>query len=450
MRLLHISDIHFGMENYSKLDPQTGLSTRLLDFTAAFDRAIDRALQAGVDLALFTGDAYKSRDPNPTVQREFAKRIARLAQANIPVFLLTGNHDLPNMATRAHSIEIFETLSVPNVYVARKIDLITIPTRSGPLQIVSLPWLTRSNLLTREEYRGRTLDELNQIMLEKMERMLQDKVRLLDSNIPAVLAVHASLDGATIGSERSIMLGQDLCVPKSLLSADHFDYVAFGHIHKHQSFIAGDTPIVYAGSLGRIDFGEEKEDKGYVIVDIDDPGGGRLTRHTEWQFQADNESRRFHTVEINLEDLEENGLIGPTEAVLQRLRGESIRASNGKGLKEAIVRLRLKMRADQEATLREEEIRHALEREFEVYYIAAINREVERTRRTRMAGLNIEELTPLQLLEKYLLSKNVAPQRLELLLKHADALINGVTPLTPDVQEDAQADAPVPATLFSL
>jgi len=425
MKLLHISDIHFGMENYSKLDPQTGLPTRLLDFTSAFDRAIDHALQVGVDAALFTGDAYKSRDPNPTVQREFARCVQRLAGAGIPVFLLTGNHDLPNMSTRAHSIEIFETLGVPGVQVARKIELSRIQTRSGPLQIVSLPWLTRSNILSREEYRGRSLAELDLLMLEKMSNALQAKIKQLDSNVPTVLAVHATFSDATWGSERSVMLGQDLVVPKSLLCADQFDYVAFGHIHKHQNFIAGDTPIVYAGSIERIDFSEEKEDKGFVLVNIDDPGSGRLTRHTDWNFIADHQTRPFRTIELNLQGLDAEGLLNPTQAALQMLRQENERLRNNRGLKEAIVRLKLKLRPDQKASLREEELRLALEKEFGVYYIAAISREVDENRRTRLAGLNVEELTPLQLLEQYLKSKNIPAQRMELLLKHADALIQG-------------------------
>ncbi len=338
---------------------------------------------------------------------------------------------MPNMATRAHSIEIFETLAVKNVYVARVIDLITIPTKSGPLQIVSLPWLTRSNLISKEEYRGRTLAELNELMIQKMESSLQHKFHLLNPDIPSVLAVHASLADASYGSERSIMLGQDLVIQKSLLAADRFDYVAFGHIHKHQDFIAGDTPIVYAGSIERVDFGEEKEPKGFVLVEIDDPGGGRFSRKTEWKFQADHKTRRFHTVEINLEDLEENSLINPTEAAIQRLKGEDNRLRNldkefSRGLAEAVVRVKLKLRPEQEAAIREDDLRRVMEKELGIYYIAAINREVDKIRRTRLAGLNVEELSPLQLLETYLKSKNLPEARLELLLKHAGALIQGV------------------------
>ncbi len=423
MKLLHVSDIHFGVENYSKIDTVTGLPTRLKDFVDAFDRAIDTAVAAGVDAVLFTGDAYKNRDPNPTVQREFAKRIMRLVEKKVPVFLLTGNHDLPTMATRAHSIEIFETLAVTGVHVARQIELTVIQTRSGPLQVVALPWLTRHNLITREEYRGRSLDELNQLLLTKIETLLYEAIRKLDPKIPAVLAVHASIVGATFGSERSIMLGNDLLIQKSMLGAEHFDYIAVGHIHKHQSLEAGDTAIVYPGSLERIDFGEEKEDKGFVLVEIDDPGGGPVTRHTEWKFVVDPLVRAFRTLDINIEGLAADDLLNPTAAAVQAMQREADKMKNG-GLKNAIVRVRLKLSSDQQGALREDELRRTLN-ELGVYHIAAIAQEVDRVRRIRLGGDSTTGLSPMEVLQKYLETKSVKADRIELLLKHAQALING-------------------------
>ncbi len=435
MKLLHVSDIHFGIETYSKIDTVTGLPTRLQDFVAAFDRAIDSAIQAGVDAVLFTGDAYKNRDPNPTVQREFAARIMRIVAKGLPVFLLTGNHDLPNMSTRAHSLEIFKTLAVPGVHVARDINLYVLPTRAGPLQIISVPWLTRQNLITKEEYRGRSLEELNQLMLTKMETLLHEQVRRLDPKIPAVLAVHASMIGAQYSSERDIMLGQDFTLQKSLLRAEHFDYIAVGHIHKHQNLAAGDTAIVYPGSLERINFGEEREDKGFVLVEIDDPGGGQITRQTTWRFVTDPLVRSFRTLDLNIEDLDPDDLLNPTAAALQAMQRQIDQLKNG-GLKGAIVRVRLKLRVEQQAELREDELRHALA-EWGVYHVAGIERQVERVRRIRLAGESVEGLTPLQLLEKYLETKSVRPDRIEILLKHAHALMHGATP---EISEPQSSD----------
>jgi exonuclease SbcD len=439
MKLLHVSDIHFGIENYSRIDPVTGLPTRLQDFVAAFDRAIDRGLEAGIDAVLFTGDAYKNRDPNPTVQREFAKRIMRLVAHKVPVFLLTGNHDLPNMSNRAHSIEIFETLAVPGVYVARGIEIFKIPTKSGLLQVISMPWLTRQNLITKEEYRGRSLEELNQLLLEKMENLLKQQIKQLDPQYPAVLAVHASIVGATYGSERAIMLGQDLALQKSILGAEHFDYIAVGHIHKHQDLRAGDTSLVYPGSLERIDFGEENDQKGIVLINIDDPGGGIVTRLTEWKFIEDPLVRPFRTLDLDIEDLAEDSLLNPTSAAIQAIEKEAGRLK-GPGLKNAIVRVRLKLRPDQLAGLREDELRRSL-LEYDIYHLAGIERKVDRPRRVRLGGASVEGLSPLQLLEKYLETKSVRPERIELLLKHAHGLVHGAAPESGAPEQPAKVES---------
>ena len=116
MRILHFSDLHIGVENYGRTDPDTGLSTRLGDFLDSLDQVVDFALTQNVDLVLLAGDAYKGRDPSQTHQREFAKRLARLSEAQIPTFLLVGNHDLPNATSRANAVEIFSTLSLPHTY----------------------------------------------------------------------------------------------------------------------------------------------------------------------------------------------------------------------------------------------------------------------------------------------------------------------------------------------
>src|SRR3990172_5581914 len=96
MKIIHFADLHLGVENYGRINPQTGLSTRLEDFLPSFDELADFAIAETADLVLFCGDAYKTREPTQTQQREFARRINRLSTGGIPSFLLVGNHDLPH------------------------------------------------------------------------------------------------------------------------------------------------------------------------------------------------------------------------------------------------------------------------------------------------------------------------------------------------------------------
>ena len=135
IRLLHFADLHIGMENYGKLDPATGISSRIKDFLDRLDEVVAFATEYDADLVLFAGDAFKTRDPDPTQQREFAKRLKQLAD-RVPVFMLVGNHDIPGLAARATSIDIFRTLEVSNVTVGRGIGSQVFQTIEHPGQIV--------------------------------------------------------------------------------------------------------------------------------------------------------------------------------------------------------------------------------------------------------------------------------------------------------------------------
>ena len=74
MKILHFADLHLGVESYGRIDPATGISSRLLDFLSTLDQLVDYALENRVDLVLFCGDAYKSREPSQTQQRIVLKK----------------------------------------------------------------------------------------------------------------------------------------------------------------------------------------------------------------------------------------------------------------------------------------------------------------------------------------------------------------------------------------
>jgi exonuclease SbcD len=402
IRLLHFADLHLGVENYGRIDPQTGLFSRLTDFLRSLDQVVDHALEQEMDLVIFAGDAYKSRDPSPTYQREFAKRIQRLSAAGIPTVLVVGNHDTPNALGRANAVEIFDTLEVENVVVAKRPATYCLETKSGPIQIVTLPWVVRSTLLAREEYKNLNLEEVNALILEKIENIIAEEVVGLDLAVPAVLAAHGSVFGATYGSERSVMLGQEVILPRSMVTNPAFDYVALGHVHKHQ-VLCEQPPVVYAGSIERIDFGEEREDKGFVVAEVEK---GR----TSYEF-VKLAARSFVTVEVEARGDD------PTAEVLAAIDEHDIT--------EAVVRMIIHTTPDRESLIRENEIRHRL---ADAFHVAAMVRDVERKTRLRL-GMDqaVEEMTPRQMLERYLQVKQTPPERAQVLLEYADQIIETIS-----------------------
>ncbi|MBU0493521.1 MAG: exonuclease SbcCD subunit D [Chloroflexi bacterium] len=405
-RILHLADIHLGMENYGRLDPSTGLSTRAVDFLARLDELVDYARQNGVDLVLFAGDAFKTRDPNPTYQREFARRLVRLVRDGIPVFLLVGNHDLPNARGRASSIEIYDTLEIAGVVVARRPGVHPIATPAGPVRVAALPWMVRSHLLTRQEVQGMNVSDVRQEMVNRLVAMIDTLAADIEAEPdggPAILAAHASVSGATFGSERSVMLGHDYVLPLGSLARPPFRYVALGHIHKHQA-LADDPPVVYAGSLERIDFGEENQPKGFVVADVTDS-------KTTWRFH-EVAARPFVTIPVDARDAGPD----PTAVVLAAI------ARHGEALREAVVRVNVQLAAGQEPAFREGDVRQAIQ-DAGAGFVAAVNREVDRPVRVRFGGRFAESMTPRQALEAYLEARQTPPARREVLLRYADELM---------------------------
>ncbi|MBI2846284.1 MAG: exonuclease SbcCD subunit D [Chloroflexi bacterium] len=411
VRFIHFSDLHIGVENYGPVNPESGFSFRLEDFLGVFDELVDFALGNDVELVLFCGDAYKGREPSPTHQREFAKRVARLAHNGVKVFLLAGNHDIPNARNYASAIEIFQTLSTPNVIIADRPEIYRIKTKEAVLQVAALPWLKRSGLLSREEYKGVTFEEMNRALEETLANSLITHIEKLDRGLPSLLAAHVTVSTAKLGSERSMMVGQDPVLLLSNLMNPAFDYVALGHIHKAQ-VLCQKPPVVYPGSLERVDFSEEADDKGFFVVDMD-PRGSPGERVIEYRFHKV-KARPFVTIDVEIPEGEDN----PTAFALKSI--------SQKDLSQAVVRVNIKVPASIEGLIRETEVRRAI-LERGAFFVACVAKEIQtRSQRSaRLGDLPAEKLTPIETLKLYLELKKVPHERIPLILEYGRKLVSG-------------------------
>jgi exonuclease SbcD len=399
IHVVHFADVHIGMENYGHLDPITGTSSRVKDFLDRLDEVIEFAISHEADLAIFAGDAFKTRDPDPTQQREFARRIKRLADA-MPTLLVVGNHDMPGMASKASSVDIFHALDVPRVIVGYKPQGRVIETGKGPLFLAWMPYPMRNRLLSREEHQDKTIEELESALRTTVSEILRDLAgQAARYDMPRLLAGHFTVEKAYFGSERSVMLGKDVAVFASTLTDPAWDYVALGHIHRHQDINQGAYPsVVYSGSLERIDFGEENEEKGFCWIDL-------KRSETEWKF-VPLHSRPFRTVRLDVREEAD-----PTQAVLSAL--EEVPTEG------AILRILVQLHSGQQALLREREIEAVLKDATSV----SIGREIEMEARARLGDRGPESLSPLELIERYFRLRGENPERIEALLAKAEELL---------------------------
>ena len=328
IKILHLSDIHMGSSfSHGRLNPTTGMNTRLEDFVNTLSRCIDTALAEPVDLVLFGGDAFPDATPAPYVQEKFASQFRRLVDAEIPTVLLVGNHDQHSQGQGGASLCIYRTLGVPGFVVGDRLTTHHIQTRNGSVQIITLPWLTRSTLLARPETEGLSLTEVNQLLIERLRVVMEGEIRRLEPNVPTVLLGHLMIDNASYGAERFLAVGKGFTIPLSLLVRPCFDYVALGHVHRHQNLNpANDPPVIYPGSIERVDFSEEKEDKGFVMIELE-PG------KAQWKF-CPLPVRSFCTINVDLSKADD-----PQSTLLK--------AIDKKDIQDAVVRLIYKLRSDQ-------------------------------------------------------------------------------------------------------
>ena len=406
MLIIHTADIHIGVENYSRPDPKTRTSSRLQDFLRSLDELVDYSIDNEADLVLICGDVYKSRNPTQTHQREFVKRISRLAREGIKVFLLAGNHDSPNVPGPATTLDIFPTLGIENVQIANELNTQIVQTRNGSIQIISLPWIRKGDFMSLEKYNKLSNEKFNSAIEEKLIEDLDKEIANLDSSMPSILASHVSVDLAKTSSEKSMTLGKDYLLPTNFLANPKLDYVALGHIHRHQ-ILNDDPPVVYSGSLERIDFGEEKDSKGFCVIDIS-TSTDKKNRLNSYKFVEVN-ARRFKTIQIKIE--ENDG--SPNEKIVAEIKKHDIY--------ETIAQVIIEVSSSRYSEISDRKIRDSLS---EANFVAAIRKNVITESKNRLGKELHESIPAIEALETYLKERNIGEEKIRLLLEKGQNLIS--------------------------
>ena len=352
VKILHFADAHIDMANYGRHDPESGLPMRVMDFLKSLDEIVQAAIDAQVDLVIFAGDAYKDRSPAPTYQREWGKRIMQLSRAGIQTLLLTGNHDISPATGRAHAIQEFETLDVPYVKVLDKPQFLSKDDLGGlPIQVIALPWISRSGMMAALELDSTDPSETYKILGERINELIENWLLEADPKLPVIFTAHASVEGAKYGSERMVMLGNDMVLPPALVKDKRLDYVAMGHIHKPQNLNEDrHPPVIYPGSIERVDFGEANDRKYFIIAEVN-------KGKTEVEWRELKNIRPFIDIHINLES---------DQAINQKLQGALPPEDK---LKDAIIRMVVEYQRDWESLIDEAALRTLTASAFEFHFV---------------------------------------------------------------------------------
>lgn len=302
MRIVHVADLHQGLLTHSWPDPATGIPSRLLDVARCWHAACEQAVLRQADTVIVAGDVFHTRNPDALALKLFDDGLRLLEAERIPAVIIPGNHD---GATHPGQPSVLEVFRSDLVRVATKPEVV----HAGDVAVACLPWVTRAQLLS--SYPGISRAEAVQRQVEGLERILDD----LRAKGADVLTGHWSVQGAVLGSEADIaIVGEgEAVLPQASLEGP-WPYAAFGHIHGSQTGAVGNTLWAYSGSVDRMNFGEENDDKSAWDILIADGGVKSIVK-------IGLPARRFVTIDgANLANDELAALAGGVDGAIVRVR----------------------------------------------------------------------------------------------------------------------------------
>ena len=239
MKLVHIADTHLGLSAFSRLDPESGMNLREKQIYNNFLAAIDRIIREKPDVLIHAGDLFDTVKPKPRAYTTVLDALTRLADAGIPLVIVTGNH---SMVKTRYTTSPLAVLSYHPAEIHAAFQF-----RYEKVEIGDTVFHLIPNMLRPEDYRT----AYDQIELERGRNN--------------VLVTHGL---ATIIKDKRLATVAEHELDSTILSAD-FDYIALGHYH-NQVQIAENA--WYSGSTEYLTYGEIRDTKGGLVVD---PG-----RHT--------------------------------------------------------------------------------------------------------------------------------------------------------------------------
>jgi DNA repair protein SbcD/Mre11 len=272
MRLLHTSDWHLGsrLHGHDRTD----------ELFRQVGRVCDIAEDKGVDVLLVAGDIFECRSRQSA--HEVTKRLSQVLSPHIRrglrVVLLPGNHDDRIHFRMMRALLELEHGCCERIRVVSDRDDFLF--EMAGVQFAALPYPAGEVLekYSEQPVAGSTgAAERNKSRSAILADLVRDLTAMLKPGIPAVFVTHINVEGVTAESGKEIG-NYDQDINLALKALPHnVSYIALGHIHQQQQIKSHPIPCFYSGSFDRMDFGEWKEGKGVLLVDIPDRGPATVT-----------------------------------------------------------------------------------------------------------------------------------------------------------------------------
>lgn len=246
MRILHTSDIHFGisLNEHPLVEEQQQVVSNIL-------QAVDEQKADGIIIA---GDIFDRAVTNARALSLYDDFITMLYKKQIPVFIIAGNHDAPERLAMLDKL-----LSKSDIYIAGRLSEEIKPVELGNCHIYLLPYFNLDRV--RALYPQQNFENYQQAFSYVTKRVEKN----LDRTKFNIAVSHCYAQGGQLSeSDRAAKLGQAMMVSADVFEC--FDYTALGHLHAPHNI---SEKVRYSGTPYPYSFGEKGGEKTLTLIDTD-------------------------------------------------------------------------------------------------------------------------------------------------------------------------------------
>ena len=247
MKLIHLSDLHIGkrVNEVSMIEDQEHILAQILS-------VID---EEKVDAVLIAGDVYDKSVPSAEAVTLFDDFLCRLAKQQLPVLIISGNHDSPERLAFGNRLLELGGIHISPVYCG-KIEPIVLSDQHGDVYFWLLPFIKPAHV--KRYFSDEGIESYTDACRVAVEKMGIDKANR------NVLLTHQFVTGASTCESEELSVGGSDNVDASVF--EEFNYVALGHIHGPQNI--GSNRIRYCGTPLKYSFSEADHHKSVTIVNL--------------------------------------------------------------------------------------------------------------------------------------------------------------------------------------
>ncbi|MGP4028785.1 metallophosphoesterase family protein [Actinomadura sp. 3N407] len=262
MKFLHTADWHVGkvLRGRSRFDEHTKVLGELVEV----------AREEDVDAVIVAGDVFDGAVPTPPSQALVMKTLMALQEGGREVVVLAGNHDDPRLLDDVYR-PVLRQLGIRVVGRFRRPDaggLLSWTARTGePVRLAAMPFLSQRYVVRALEALTDTPDQHNRDYAHRFGRLAEALTAGFTADTVNLVAAHGTLPGGRLGGgEREAQTIFSYYFESSAFPPTAH-YAALGHLHRRQR-MPGPCPIWYSGSPIAVDFGEEQNTPGALVVEV--------------------------------------------------------------------------------------------------------------------------------------------------------------------------------------